>query len=67
MSEIFVSYAREDLPFVERLRRILEGEGLDLWVDVEGLYAGEEFWPEVAKAIDRAVVFLLASRNFAST
>jgi tetratricopeptide (TPR) repeat protein len=58
MSEIFVSYAREDLPFVERLRRILEGEGLDLWVDVEGLYAGEEFWPEVAKAIDRAVVFL---------
>ena len=54
MSEIFISYSREDLAFVEQLRTQLEGEDLGVWVDIEGLYAGEEFWPEVAKAIDAA-------------
>jgi len=58
MSEIFISYSRRDLAFVEQLRTRLEEAGLGVWVDVEGLYAGEEFWPEVAKAIDAAVAFV---------
>jgi tetratricopeptide (TPR) repeat protein len=58
MSEIFISYSRHDLAFVGKLRTLLENEGLGAWVDIEGLYAGEEFWPEVAKAIDAAVVFV---------
>lgn len=58
MSEIFISYSRRDLAFVGKLRTLLENAGLGAWVDIEGLYAGEEFWPEVAKAIDAAVVFV---------
>ncbi len=62
MSDVFVSYSRRDQPFVVRIRALLEDAGLDVWVDVEGLYAGEEFWPEVVKAIDSsaAVVFVLS-------
>lgn len=58
MSDVFISYSRRDQAFVEDLRARLETAGLAVWVDVEGLYAGEEFWPEVAKAIDAAVVFV---------
>jgi len=58
MSEVFISYSRRDLAFVEQLRDRLQEAGLEIWVDVEGLYAGEEFWPEVAKAIDAAVAFV---------
>ena len=53
-----MSYAREELVFVRGLQRLLESVGLRVWVDVEGLYGGEEFWPEVCKAIDAATVVL---------
>jgi tetratricopeptide (TPR) repeat protein len=68
MSEVFISYSRKDLTFVEQLRANLEGEDLGVWVDVEGLYAGEEFWPEVAKAIDAAlaVIFVITPDSIAS-
>ena len=59
MSEVFVSYSRKDLAFVEQLRTLLENADLGVWVDIEGLYAGEEFWPEVAKAIDAALVVVV--------
>ena len=55
MSDVFISYSRKDLAFVARLRALLEAAGLSVWVDIEGLYAGEEFWPEVAKAVDAAL------------
>jgi tetratricopeptide (TPR) repeat protein len=58
MADVFVSYSRRDQAFVEKLRDRLESAGLGVWVDVEGLYAGEEFWPEVANAIDAAVAFV---------
>jgi tetratricopeptide (TPR) repeat protein len=58
MSEVFISYSRRDQAFVEQLRSRLEDAGLGVWVDVEGLYAGEEFWPEVARAIDAALAFV---------
>lgn len=68
MSDVFISYSRRDLGFVAELSAHLEGEELDVWVDVEGLYAGEEFWPEVAKAIDAAVavVFVITPDSVAS-
>jgi tetratricopeptide (TPR) repeat protein len=57
-ADVFVSYAREDLAFVRRLRRVLESADLHPWIDVEGMYGGEEFWPEICKAIDAAAAFL---------
>lgn len=68
MSEVFVSYSRQDLAFVKELRELLEDADLGVWVDIEGLYAGEEFWPEVVKAIDAAavVVFVITPHSLAS-
>lgn len=58
MSDVFISYSRENDDFVEQLKRRLEAHEFDVWVDTEDLYVGEEFWPEVAKAIDAATVFV---------
>jgi tetratricopeptide (TPR) repeat protein len=70
MTDVFISYSRKDKTFAQSLKQHLEDHGLGVWVDVDGLYAGEEFWPEVAKAIDAAAAFIFvisptsaASRN----
>jgi len=68
MSDVFISYSRKDLAFVGPLRTLLENAELSVWVDIEGLYAGEEFWPEVAKAVDAAaaVIFVISPDSIAS-
>ena len=58
MTDVFISYSRRDKAFVKELKKRLERLELDIWVDIDGLYAGEEFWPEVAKAIDAAAAFI---------
>ncbi|MCP4982958.1 MAG: toll/interleukin-1 receptor domain-containing protein [Gammaproteobacteria bacterium] len=58
MTDVFISYSRNDKSFVKALKSRLEDADLDIWVDIDDLYAGEEFWPEVVKAIDAAVVFV---------
>lgn len=58
MTDVFISYSRKDQEFVEDLKNRLEGNDLEVWVDIDGLYGGEEFWPEVTKAIDAAVAFI---------
>lgn len=62
---LFVSYAREDLGFVKKLSGALVERGFDVWVDVEGLYVGEEFWPQVCTEIDQAtaVVWVVSKRS----
>ena len=50
MSDVVISNSRNDLSFVTDLRKLLKTAGLTVWVDIEGLYAGEEFWPEVSRA-----------------
>jgi hypothetical protein len=58
MADVFISYSRKDLDFAKSLQDSLQRKDLDVWVDIEGLYAGEEFWPEVTSAIDRSTVFV---------
>jgi len=58
MSDVFVSYSRRDLKFAGDVRDELERDDLDVWIDVEGIYAGEEFWPVIQRAIDNATVFV---------
>jgi hypothetical protein len=56
--DVFISYARVDHEFVQGMCESLEAAGVPPWVDVEGLFAGEEFWPEVCRAIDAAPAFV---------
>jgi WD40 repeat protein len=58
MADLFISYAREDQPFVERLFEALSGYQSEVWVDFEGLFVGEEFWERICSEIDSALAFV---------
>lgn len=58
MKDVFISYSRVDFTFARQLAQSLEEQSLTAWMDVEGLYVGEEIWPEVARAIDGSSAFV---------
>src|SRR5947209_4265562 len=62
---IFVSYARKDLSFVNRLQVDLDKRGITIWIDQEELQPGTADWEEAVRdAIQRALaVLLVASPN----
>ena len=55
--DVFISYAREDRPFVGRLRDALLADGRQPWVDWEGIPASAKWMAEVRAAIDAAAAF----------
>jgi TIR domain len=56
--DVFLSYARLDLEDAHALVQALREAGRSVWVDLEGLYVGEKWWPSIAKAIEAADVFV---------
>jgi len=68
MSDAFVSYSRKDLDFVRKLGESLKKDLKDVWVDLDGLFAGEEWWPRICAEIDAANSFVfVASDNSAAS
>ena len=59
MGQIFLSYAREDRACAERLARVLETAGHDVWWD-RRLEGGEEFSAEIEAELSKAGVVLVA-------
>lgn len=59
MSEIFISYKREDEARVARLVQALEGAGLKVWWD-RGLPGGESWRANIQGALDAAKVVIVA-------
>jgi WD40 repeat protein len=57
MTDVFISYAREDRPFVQRLHDALAHAGRESWVDWEGIPASAKWMAEVRSAIDEADCF----------
>jgi Tol biopolymer transport system component len=51
MTQVFISYSRKDLAFVERLAEDLKKAGLDVWYDISGLAGGSRWRSEIQKAI----------------
>ena len=43
MTQVFISYSRRDLAFVEQLAADLGAAGLDVWYDLSGLEGGMRF------------------------
>lgn len=66
--DVVVSYAREDLEFVNRLSALLRTRSFDVWYDTIGLIPGEYFRDEIRNAIDAApaVVFIVTPDSLAS-
>jgi WD40 repeat protein len=57
MTDVFISYAREDHGFVQRLHDALASAGRQSWVDWEGIPASAKWMAEVRAAIDEANCF----------
>ncbi len=54
MSQVFISYSRRDLPFVERLVKDLQAAGLKVWYDLSGLEVGARWGKEIQSAIQNS-------------
>jgi formylglycine-generating enzyme required for sulfatase activity len=51
MPQIFISYSRKDLTFVERLAADLKSAGCDVWYDVSDLIGGSRWFSEIEMQI----------------
>jgi Tol biopolymer transport system component len=51
MTQVFISYSRKDLVFVERLVEDLKKANLDVWYDLSGLEGGARWRKEIQDAI----------------
>ena len=41
LTRVFISYAHQDLDFATRLATALAAEGVEPWIDREGIHAGD--------------------------
>ena len=55
---VFISYAREDLPAVQRLKAKLDAEGIDCWLDMDRLEGGVDFDLRIQRNISRCAYFI---------
>jgi hypothetical protein len=55
---VFVSYAREDLAAVQRLRAGLAAAGLTVWFDLDQLEGGDDFDRKIQRNIARCSYFI---------
>ncbi|MEO5595770.1 MAG: toll/interleukin-1 receptor domain-containing protein [Lysobacteraceae bacterium] len=55
---VFISYAREDLPAVQRLKAALDDAGLVTWFDLDRLEGGDDYDRKIRANIARCSFFL---------
>jgi hypothetical protein len=55
---IFISYAREDLPAVQRLKAAFDEAGLTTWFDMDRLEGGDDFDRKIQRNIARCSFFI---------
>ena len=58
---IFISYSREDGPFVQKLARNLRDAGYQVWQDVSGVHGGQEWVEEIDQALRASDAFVLVT------
>ena len=55
---IFISYAREDLPAVQRLKGAMDAAGLTTWFDLDRLEGGDDYDRKIRANIGRCSYFM---------
>jgi hypothetical protein len=55
---VFISYARDDLPAVQRLKAGLDAAGVKTWFDMERLEGGDDYDRKIQKNIARCAYFV---------
>src|ERR1700732_700348 len=66
--KVFISYARTDAAFADRLDKALKGVGIESLIDRSAIYAFEDWWQRIETLIVRAdvVVFVISPDAIAS-
>src|SRR5665213_2342708 len=69
MSDIFISYSRQDAEQAQLLTELLTSAGLSCWIDKSGIDLATSWSKEIVQAIDqcKAFVVLLSSASNEST
>lgn len=55
---VFVSYAREDLPVVQKIKAALDQAGVTVWFDMERLESGDDYDRKIQRNIGRCAYFI---------
>src|SRR6185503_20783596 len=55
---LFISYSRKDIEAARKLTEAFKNEGLDFWIDWEGIPPTVDWWMEIEKGVEEADVFL---------
>ncbi len=55
---VFISYAREDLPAVQRIEAALAAAGITTWFDVDRLEVGDDYDRKIQRNINRCSYFI---------
>jgi hypothetical protein len=58
MTEVFISYSRDDKAFVRQLFDALEKRGHEAWVDWEDIEYAEDWWQKICAGIEAADNFV---------
>jgi len=58
MSHIFISYARRDIDFAQKIVDALAENNLDTWIDLKSIPKGENWEKEIDRGIEEADAFL---------
>ena len=58
LSDVFISYSRQDAAFVDTLNKALMQEGKNVWVDWEDIPFSAKWWDEISQAITGATTFI---------
>jgi uncharacterized delta-60 repeat protein len=58
MASLFISYSRKDVEVAKKLTDSFNGQGLDFWIDWEGIPPTVDWWKEIEKGIEEADIFL---------
>ena len=68
MTQVFISYSRKDLIFVEHLAKDLKAAGLEVWYDLSGLETGIHWGMEIQAAIQKSqyIIIVLSPNSIAS-
>jgi hypothetical protein len=68
VADVFLSYAREDLPFVRRLTAALRARNRQVWVDLEDIIPSARWMEEIRTGITEAdaVAFVITPDSVVS-
>ena len=58
MTSLFISYSRKDIEFAHKLTEAFKGQGLDFWIDWEGIPPTVDWLKEIEKGVEEADTFL---------